>query len=234
LKYLGFIVARAGSKGIPGKNLKKLCGKPLIQYTIEEALKSKFLDHVFLSTDGEDILSFGKKFKGLDCDYSRPSELATDEASTVDTLIHGIGWLQAQKGLSFENIVLLQPTSPLRRVIDIDEAICHYEKGNKNSLVSVNLVSENPMECVQTEKRGGWSYVAEPTANASRRQDYDKKFYFINGAIYIRNTKEFLKEKNLIIKNKSDLYEMPRERGVDIDTDLDFAVAEHYMKLLSL
>jgi CMP-N,N'-diacetyllegionaminic acid synthase len=230
LSFLGFIPARGGSKGVPRKNLHPLNGKPLLQYTIEAALNSARLDHVFLSTENNEILSFGKTFAGLDCSYQRPDSLATDTATTLDALLDGIAWLEKERGLFFDHVVLLQPTSPLRLSEDIDAAIDQYANSRSESLIGVNKMIEHPSECLVEQSSSQWSYLIESPAHATRRQDYLDNFYFINGAIYIRKIDALRKERTLIVKGKSELFHMPTDRGIDIDHATDLAIAEAILK----
>lgn len=233
MKYLGFIPARAGSNGIPGKNIRNFAGSPLLFHTIQQALKSKKLDYVFLSTDSPYILKLAKKFKQLDTDYLRPAKLATDKATTADTVFDGLNWLKNKKKLEFDAIVLLQPTSPLRVSEDIDSAIKNYEKLKSKSLISVCPISQHPMECIDLKRKNPslWKWLAKPK-KATRRQDYKHSYYFVNGALYIRDTKQFLKNKNFIVPGKSDIHIMPLERSIDIDTEFDFITAESIFKYL--
>jgi CMP-N-acetylneuraminic acid synthetase len=232
MSFLGFIPARGGSKGIPRKNLFPLRGKPLIQYTIEAALSSNRLDHVFLSTEDDEISAFGKKFPGLDSVYKRPVDLASDTATTLDVLLDGIGWLEKERGQSFEHVVLLQPTSPLRLAEDIDSAIAQYEKSGADSLIGVNPMVEHPSECVIEENSSSWTFLAEPPEGATRRQDYKSNFHFINGGIYVRNIAALRKDRTIIVKGRSELFHMPPERGIDIDHPLDMAIAEAILEQL--
>lgn len=230
-QFLGFIPARGGSKGIPRKNLRPVGGKPMLQYSFEEALKSRYIDHVFLSTDDQEIRSFGQKFKGVDCDYLRPPELASDTATTIDTMIHGIEWLEKEKGMTFENVILLQPTCPLRTVEDIDGCTKQYLESGSDSLISVDEMIQHPFDCLmphpQKQPDGKiWRYVIDPPPGVTRRQDYPGKYYFINGAVYIRKTVALKADRKYTVPGKSELYEMPAERGVDIDTFLQLALAE--------
>jgi N-acylneuraminate cytidylyltransferase/CMP-N,N'-diacetyllegionaminic acid synthase len=236
-KFLGFIPARGGSKGIPRKNLYPLGGKPLLQYSFEAAQKSRHLSHVLLSTDDDEILSFGKQFSGIDCSYKRPAELAQDASTTADTMIHGIQWLE-ERGLKFDNVVLLQPTCPLRSVEDIDGCIESFIKGDGDSLISVDEVMQHPFDCLTphpAKQSDGkiWRYVIDPPPGVTRRQDYPGKYYFINGAVYIRKIESFKKDKKYTVPGKSELYEMPADRGVDIDTYLQMALAEALISMMA-
>ena len=119
---LGVIPARAGSKGVPDKNIKKLNGKPLIYYSIKEALKSKFITDLVVSTDSKEIQNISLEY-GAECPFLRPAELATDTALAVPTIQHSVRYMEEMKGLKYDYIIMLQPTSPLRRYNDIDNSM---------------------------------------------------------------------------------------------------------------
>lgn len=224
---VGIIPARSGSKGIPGKNLKLVEGKPLIQYTIDEALKSK-LDFVVVTSDCPEILNFSEKC-GIRYLRKRPSNLATDTANMVDTIEDVLDWLAVEKSILVNSFVLLQPTSPLRTFQDIDDVLDKSSPSVK-SIISVCLVKEHPCEIVETGLEGGWKYLVEDMSS-SRRQDYHDSFYFINGAIYLRGTDVFRDTKTLIDKG-SEFHVMPRSRSVDVDEPVDLALVEFYLREL--
>lgn len=221
---LAFIPARGGSKGIPRKNLVLLNGKPLIQYTIEAALASHYVDAVLLSTDDQEIVEIAKRL-GVDCGYRRPVELAADNTAMIDTVEHGLLWFEQTLSRMPDEVLLLQPTSPLRTVSDIDGAVEVFRSEGADSLVSVQPMAEHPCECV-VGGQGGWNFLFPPPEGAVRRQDYKDNYYFINGAIYLARTTTLLKKRQFVDEGKSILYVMPRERGIDIDTPLDLTVAE--------
>jgi len=221
---LAFIPARKGSKGILGKNRVLLDGKPLIQYTIEAALASRYVDKILLSTDDPEIVKLGRGL-GLDCSYQRPSELAADDTAMIETVIHGLQWCGTVAGDMPDEVVLLQPTSPLRTAYDIDAAVEVFRRADADTLVSVHPMTEHPSECIVSEKQG-WRYLSAPPAGAVRRQDLEDIYYFINGAIYLAHTESLLKRKKFVCRGESALYIMPRERGVDIDEAFDLTFAE--------
>lgn len=222
---LAIIPARAGSKGILRKNLAQLAGKPLVQHTICAALKSKYIDQILLSTDDLEVASLGREL-GLNLSYIRPTKLSEDSTSMYDTIIHALDWYEKEYSNVVTEILLLQPTSPLRNVEDIDGAIESFRSKNLVSLVSVNQLTSHPCECIIGGEVGDWSYLVEPPLNAVRRQDYEKKYFFINGAIYLCSVDFYRSRKTFISVGKTFLYEMPRERSVDIDTIFDLFFAQ--------
>lgn len=225
---LAIIPARGGSKGIPRKNLVELAGKPLIAYTIEAAQASNSIHSILVSTEDEEIASYCSSF-GLDTEYKRPLNLAGDQTPMLDVIVDVLRWFASTRNRLPEELVLLQPTSPLRSSEDIDLAVALFRQSLSRSLVSVHTMNEHPYECIITHSRG-WDYLVSPQDNASRRQDYATNFYYINGAIYMTKSIDILKGEPLIRARSSAIYEMPPERGIDIDTFLDLAVAEALMK----
>ncbi len=230
MKVLAIIPARGGSKGIPRKNLVPLNGKPLIQYTLEAAQKSSYVTDILISSDDAQIINFCEEF-GIKVPYRRPVELATDEATMVDTIVHALGWLKENKFLIPETTLLLQPTSPLRTASHVDEAIELFVSGCADSLVSVHEMIEHPYECIR-KKSNGWSYLAKPDIEVTRRQDYKEQFYYINGAIYMIRTDILLQEKTFVIEGKTMLYNMNPLCGIDIDDEDDIIRAEYINKSL--
>lgn len=221
---LAVIPARSGSKGIPRKNVALLNGKPLIEYTIQAAKKSRFVDHILLSTDDEEIASVGQRL-GLEVSYRRPVELAGDATPMIDSLEHGIHWVERFCGSPPDEVLLLQPTSPLRSVNDIDGAVALFREKGASSLVSVHAMSEHPYECI-VRKSHNWKYLRHPPAGVIRRQDYKNDFFFINGAIYLAETTTLLSRRSFIDTEETLMFVMPRERGIDIDEYIDLSIAE--------
>ena len=224
MDFLAFIPARGGSKGIPNKNLVLLKGKPLIQYTVEAAKKSKYINEIFISSDDDKIINFCKSL-GISVNYKRPSRLADDNTPMIDVVLDMIFWKKIHEKKLPDVIVLLQPTSPLRTSDDIDLAIEEFVRTNSETLISVNLMREHPYECIKLDGNK-WSYLEKPSTKVSRRQDYEKIFYFINGAIYIAKTSFLVSEKTFIEEGKSLLFFMESEKSVDIDDLYDLKFAE--------
>lgn len=225
---LAIIPARGGSKGIPRKNLIPLGGKPLIEYTIIAAQKSKHIDHILLSTDDDAIAEFGKKM-GLDINYRRPQELAADNTSMIDTLEHAVNWFSEHNGQKPLDTMLLQPTSPLRTSLDIDNAVNVYYQTASTSLVSVHEMHEHPYECIKGIGNDA-HYLVVPPKETARRQDYDNSYHYINGAIYIANTDFLFSHRSFVKIGKTHFFPISRERGVDIDTPSDLCIADALLK----
>ena len=220
LNILGIIPARGGSKGIPRKNIKLLAGKPLIHYTITEAKKSKYLSYIVVSTEDVEITNLVEKY-GVDV-VKRPDELSADDTPTSHVVQHVIKFLQEKENQNFNIIVVLQPTSPLRLVSDIDGAIEMFMKKKCDSVVTVSKVQHPPHWMYTIERDVLVPIIKEK--NILRRQDAPKIFQ-LNGAVFV-TSKEYLFKNNLIFSGEIRPYIMPIERSVDIDSPLDLKLAE--------
>lgn len=227
MRILGIITARGGSKVLPRKNIRLLAGKPLIYYTIKEAGKSKHLTKTIVDTDDEEIAKIARSF-GAKVPFLRPKELATDEATTLSVVQHAIRELE-KKGEHYDYIMILQPTSPLRLVEDIDGAIEKALNVGADSLISVVRVYDfHPLRIKKMDERGFLSPYFEPEPEGLRRQDLPP-VYKRNGAIYLVK-KELVMEKNTLYGDKLYGYEMSEERSVDIHSEIDFLLAELLIK----
>lgn len=218
------IPARGGSKGIPGKNIKKLGGKPLIHYTVEAAREILDDRDILVSTDSEEIRNEVLK-TGLDVPFLRPASLSTDEAPTYEVLLHALNYMES-KGSYHDTLILLQPTSPFRTAKHIKEALSLY-RNDFEMLVSVKETSANPYYVLREENEEGF-LVPSKTGNFTRRQDCPK-VWEINGAIYIIDVKA-LKRKNYSHFTRIKKYEMDDVSSHDIDTGFDWLIAETIVK----
>lgn len=220
-KVLALIPARGGSKGVPRKNVRMLGGKPLIAWTIEAAIQSKYIDRVMLSSEDEEIIEVAKKW-GCDVPFVRPKELAQDDTPSMEVILHAI---EQVKG--YDYIVLLQPTSPFRTTEDIDKCIEKCVENNQESCVSIVEVSQNPYWMYNRMDNGKIVPLLKNEKDVYRRQDLPKVF-ILNGAIYISKIDWLQKTKNLLDNNTIG-YEMNLENSLDIDVPLDFRFAEFMM-----
>jgi len=216
---LGIIPARAGSKRLKNKNRLKIAGKPLITWTIEAALESKYIDHVVVTSDEDKILSISESF-GVS-KIKRPSNLANDTATTFDTVRHVIETIKKK----YDFIVLLQPTSPLRNSEHIDKAINTLKTKKADAIVSVCKMEHSPLWSNLLPEDGGMNNFIKEEIKNKRSQDLDT-FYRLNGAIYICKTDRLLAEKSFLLKEKTFAYKMSKENSVDIDEELDLKLAE--------
>lgn len=218
-RIVGVIPARAGSKGIPNKNMALLKNKPLIYWTIMAAKKSRYLDEVIVSTDDPIIQNYAKEH---DCkaDFLRPAALSTDQASSVDVVRDVLG---REDGFCY--LVLLQPTSPLRRSEDIDACVQLSVTKELQSLVSITKSNEHPFLAYERGEFGDLKpFVSRGSGVSLRRQDLPSSFR-INGAIYCVNV-DWFKENKALISDNSHGYVMPAHNSLDIDTLEDLARAE--------
>ena len=223
---LAVIPARGGSKGLPGKNIKMLNGKPLIAYSIESALESKFIDRVIVSTDDEEIAEVALKFDA-EVPFLRPKELSEDNSKSIDNFIYTIDKLnESEKRI--DSFIVLQPTSPLRKSKHIDEAISLFHKKNALSVVSV-VESQIPLNWHKKILDSGVlvDYFKNCVNNQNRQEG--EKLFLPNGAIYIF---DFLTLKNNYnyYNEKTYPYIMNEIDSLDIDTLMDFKLAELLIK----
>lgn len=226
-KVLAIIPARAGSKGIKDKNIIDLNGKPLIAHSIEAGLKSKYINKLVVSTDGEKIAKIAKDY-GAEVPFLRPKHLATDTAKTIDCVIHCIEELK-KNGEEYDYVVLLQPTQPLRQPWHIDEAFELIIKRNEDSLVSISKVKDHPV-LMRTIDKNGYAINLLEGSSTKRRQEFPD-FYKVNGAIYINKINENLNYDTSFNDNKL-VYIMDEQYGVDIDDMLDVEIAKLLIKNL--
>lgn len=225
MRPLVLIPARGGSKGVPGKNIKLLNSKPLIQYTIDAA-RDVFDDGVIcVSTDDKKIKSTVESL-GLEVPFLRPEVLATDTATSEDVIKHALKFYK-ERGYQADTLILLQPTSPFRTAQHIKDALTHYND-NLDMLVSVKETKSNPYYVLREENEQGY-LVKSKVSNATRRQDVPK-VWELNGAIYIINTKS-IEDNSLAELAKVKKFEMDELSSHDIDTVLDWKVAEEISKM---
>lgn len=217
-RILGIIPARAGSKGLPRKNILPILGKPLIAWTIEEARSSKYLDKIIVSTESDEIAGISKKY-GAEVPFKRPKDLATDEAKVIDVIFHARDFF-AKKNIYYDFILLLQPTSPLRKAEDIDGCIELCFRRKANACVSVTEPDKSPYWTYLLNSEGKMRPLIKTGGTTARRQDLPK-VYILNGAVYIAKSKWLEKERTFVTKETLG-YFMPKERSLDIDTEIDF------------
>lgn len=227
LNPLYIIPARGGSKGIPGKNIKSLCGKPLIAYSIDVAMKcAADRRHIILSTDSDKIAEVGRSL-GLEVDYMRPAELATDTSGSREVILDAMDWADSQ-GIAYDCVVLLQPTSPLRTADDVKGALALYNSGI-DMVVSVTPASCNPYyNCFETDPDSGYLHVSKGDGRLTRRQDAPPAWEY-NGAVYVINPAS-IRRSGLGEFAARVPYEMPRSRSIDLDTPTDWTIAEILMQ----
>lgn len=223
-KILAIIPARGGSKGLPKKNIKPLCGKPLLGWTIEQAKASKYIDEIFVSTDCQKIADVAKQF-GVNVPFLRPSELAKDTSSSMDVVEHVLAHYTKEK-VQFDYILLLEPTSPLRKKGDIDAAIeLAITNKTADGVVSLGEVHmEHPMIVKKINPEGKIISYIDDVKKISQRQQADNA-YFPYGVIYMIKTDVFKREKAFYTNNIIP-YFIERWQNYEVDDIYDFIAIE--------
>lgn len=221
-KDLYLIPARGGSKGIPGKNIKPFCGKPLIFHSIDHARAAGAADaDICVSTDSPEIRRVAEEY-GLPVPFLRPDELATDGSGTYEVILHALDFYAAQ-GRKYERVILLQPTSPLRTAEDIKGAAALFTP-DTDMVVSVTEARTNPYYNAFETDADGFLKISKGDGHYTRRQDAPKVYEY-NGAVYVMSV-EALRRSPLSRFSRRIPYPMPADRSVDLDTPLDWQIAE--------
>lgn len=222
-KVLALIPARGGSKGIPGKNIIPLAGKPLLGWTVEAAQACAAIDEIVLSTDDEAIAETGRRL-GASVPFMRSASLATDEASTMDVVFDALDRLPG-----FDVVVLLQPTSPLRTAADIDACLALLDSAL--ACVSVRPAGDHPYLTFRVDDQHQLvPFASVPEGQSLRRQDLPGA-WCLNGAVYVADI-PWLRAQRSFISALTVAYAMPAERSMDIDTPADLRAAEDVLRLL--
>jgi CMP-N-acetylneuraminic acid synthetase len=229
-KILALITARGGSKGLPGKNIRPLLGKPLIAWSIEQAKRSAYIDKIAVSTDNQAIAKIAKHFQA-EVPFIRPKILASDRAKSIDVIEHAVKYYN-ERGDYYDYLVLLEPTSPLREEEDIDRAIINIisHAPKATSMVSVaKLESAHPAFSVSINKRGLIiPYLKKDKIRTLRRQELTDVYYF-EGTIYISLIKELLK-KRTFYHDKTMAYIVQKWQAFEVDDIIDFICIEALIK----
>jgi CMP-N,N'-diacetyllegionaminic acid synthase len=221
LSVLALIPARGGSKGLPGKNIRLVGGRPLLAFTADAACRARCVDRVVLSTDDDAIAQAGLAC-GCDVPFRRPASLATDTASSIDVVLHA---LDAVPG--YDIVVLLQPTSPARAAQDIDDACRAMLDADAASCVSVARSEQSPYWMYRLDARGRLQPLLNLPPGITRRQDLPTT-YTLNGAVYVARTGE-LRRSRTFMTSDAVAHAMPPERSIDIDTLDDFEAFERLL-----
>lgn len=222
------ILARGGSKGVPGKNIRPLGGKPLLLHSIEQAKASGLFDVIAVSSDDPAILALAKEGGADEC-VERLPEHATDTAAKLPAIRHCVEEVERRRSCSFDVVVDLQPTSPLREAQDISAAVLLVEVLGAENVITGSIAKSSPYFSLVEERTNGTVGLSKPTdPPIVRRQDAPKCFD-MNGSIYVWQ-RAALMEKDGLFLATTRLYEMPEERSIDIDTELDFEFAEFLLE----
>lgn len=227
MKNIAIIPARSGSKGLKGKNILPLCGKPLLVYSIEAALNSQMFDVVHVSTDSEVYAQIARE-NGADVPFLRSAQMSTDKADSWDAVEEVLRNYE-KLGMEFDTLTLLQPTSPLRGESDIQKSFGLFEEKSANAIISVCEADHPPMWFHVLEKDGGMLDFANKGDEGKQRQDF-ATYYRINGAVYLLDVAYFMQDHRNIFRDRVFAYIMDKRASVDIDDQVDFDIAEAIMK----
>ena len=224
-KIISFIGARSGSKGLENKNIIDFAGKPLINWTIEASLKSRYIDYTVVSTDSDVIAEIARS-AGAQVPFMRPSNISGDDAPLLDAVKHCLGWIGENTDHLFDYIILLQPTLPLRTVDCIDQGVEYYFSNMKevtDTMVSVIQLPEKYGYVMREDEKGYANFCFDVKSYNMRRQDMSK-YYLPNGAVYFGKVQTVLEEG--FYTEQTLLFPMNASVSVDIDSkdDLDKAL----------
>lgn len=233
MKTLGIITARGGSKGLPGKNLRLLAGKPLLAYTVDAAHGSSAIDRLVLSTDDDAIAAAGRAL-GCEVPFLRPAELARDDTPHLPVVQHAVAWLADHEGYRPDAVLVLQPTSPLRTAGDIRGCLALLERSGADSVVSVSPVGAHAHPMRMLKLNGADEAVLFVTgdkvrARINRRQDLPEA-WMMNGALYALRTRVLFGAAPSLYGDRVVAFRMPSERAVSIDDADDWADAERALE----
>jgi CMP-N,N'-diacetyllegionaminic acid synthase len=220
--FVAMIPARGGSKQTPQKNIATLGGKPLIAWTIEAARASSRIDRVIVTTDYRNIAEVSQDY-GAEVPFIRPKELARDDTPGIEPIIHALRWCGENEKYHPDCVMVLQPTSPLRTVGDIDAAISLLEEKDADSVISVTPAKDHPWWVKKVDDRGRLSDFLVQNETTTYRQKLPA-VYRLNGAVYLAR-RNVLLEKRTWYAEKTYAYIMPEERSLDIDTPWDLYLA---------
>jgi CMP-N-acetylneuraminic acid synthetase len=229
MRAVAFIFARGGSKGLPGKNIRSLGGKPLIAWSIQHALAVKRIERIIVSTDSEEIGSVARDF-GAEVPFLRPTELAKDNSPEWLAWRHALNYVRETTGQLPEVMVSVPTTAPLRLALDIDNCLDEYEKGGADMVITVTDSNRSPyFNMVQTNSDGTVGLVIPPQSIVERRQDAPTVFDMTT-VCYVANS-EFVMTHNATFEGRVRAINVPAERAIDIDTLLDFQIVESLLKI---
>jgi CMP-N,N'-diacetyllegionaminic acid synthase len=226
MKILALITARAGSKRLPGKNIRSLGGKPLIAWSINIAKGIPEICEILVSTDDKKIAEVAKN-EGALVPWLRPFELATDTASSVKVCLHALDWYEKENG-KIDGLMLLQPTSPFRSRKSVLQGIEHFSSHQHRPVIGVSPAESHPMWCFKIEKGIMHPFIKEGSGLQMRSQDLPPA-YVVNGAFYLISPDELRKQRSFYKSNKVPLI-MDKSEGLDIDEERDWIAANKHVK----
>jgi CMP-N,N'-diacetyllegionaminic acid synthase len=222
-KIIALIPARGGSKGVRRKNIRQLAGKPLIEWTIGEALRCPSISRLIVSTDDEEIAQVARGL-GAEVPFLRPPGIALDTTAMIEVALHALHWIEGAEGSLPEYLLLLQPTSPFRTVYDIEAVLGIARQNQPPAVVSVVEAKHHPYLTKTVTSGGTLADFVEHNFAYTRRQDLPPA-YCTNGALYLNRPESLLQDRTFL-PNGTYPYIMPPERSLDIDSPWDFSLAE--------
>jgi len=229
MRAIAFIFARGGSKGLPGKNIRPLGGKPFIAWSIQHALAVKRIERIIVSTDSEEIATVARDF-GAEVPFLRPTELARDDSPEWLAWRHALTYFRETTGALPELMVSIPTTAPLRLAVDIENCIDEYEKGDADMVITVTDAHRSPyFNMVKANSDGTVGLVNPPQSTVARRQD-TPLVYDMSTVCYVANP-EFVMTHNATFEGRVRAVHVPAERAIDIDTLLDFQIAESLLNI---
>lgn len=227
-KILCTICARGGSKGVKNKNIKPINGKPLIAYTIEQAIASKLFEHIVISTDSDNIADISKEY-GSEVFFKRSSDMASDTAGKLDVIRDAFIRSEEHYKEKYDYLIDLDATAPLRDVDDIVNSFQQFLDNNNDNLITAMPSRRSPYFNLVEVDKDGKVYLSKKLDNAVVRRQNTPKSYDMNASIYIWKREVILQENSIFLENTG-LYVMPEERSIDIDSELDYKFVEFLMK----
>ncbi len=228
MKVIAITLARGGSKGVPKKNIAVLAGKPLIEYTFEQAVKSSLINRYIVSTDDYEIANFSKK-KGIEVPFIRPANLASDTASSADALKHAVKYCESQENIKYDLVVELMCTNPFKTTHDIDSCINLFMENDVDSVIGVSKLEEHHPARIKKLENGFITDFCVPETS-SRRQDLLPEAYIRNGSIYAISRDKLINEGYRFGGNKSLGYIMEEPANINIDSKWDLMLADLILK----
>lgn len=226
IKILGMVVARSGSKGVPGKNIRKCNGKPLVHWAAKALIDSKEIDHSICSTDDLNVIKIVEKM-GIDVPFIRPKYLSEDDSSIIDVVIHALDFFK-KKNINYSHVMLVQPTSPTVTAEDIDNAIELIKKNNATNVITVYENNDTHPSIMYREDSQNRLLPILPESSEYQRQKFEK-IYVRSGLFYLLESKNLMKKKSLY-GDKIFAIKIEKERAITIDSEKDFLIAERFME----
>ena len=227
MKVLCTICARKGSKGVPNKNVKEILGKPLIAFSIQQALESRLFDKIVVSTDSVEIREIAKRY-GAESWFSRPAELSSDDSPKIPVIQHALEESEKKFSCKFDHIIDLDATSPLRNVEDIRKAYKVFLKDGFDNLISGTRSRKNPYFNM-IESKNGKVELSKQLKNTPVNRQQSPQVYDMNASIYVWS-RDFLLKNNSLFSGNLGFYEMPEDRSIDIDSSLDWEIVKMIME----